>query len=386
MQCYKFFTYQSIKIFLIFLSMIITSFPLASHDNETIELKETASPPVIDGKADDKCWKDIEWLPIDQVWIPYGATVATEDYSGRFKVAWSSTQNLIYFLVEIVDDVGVDGFVQNVTADVYHFDIIEVFIDENKSGGYHVFDGTSDSEQGLGVNAENAFSYHFYADFPAENSVITDKIVLDLDGKNWGNSRSVNYSEHFPEFAFTKEKNTYTREFSLIVYNDTYESNNIEAARVQLNAGKILGLSLAYCDNDGLNESPKTRDNFFGSVWVEAAAYNDHWKNADDYGTFKLVSVETKVQQRSIPKQSDLYIYPNPGINNFNIEIEDDYLGQFGIKIFNIIGQEIYNETGIKNIRILNQQIVTPDLPAGLYFFKLTLGQKKYNQKILISK
>jgi len=386
MQCYKIFTYRSIKIFVIFLSIILVAFPLASQDNETIYLKETASPPIIDGKGDDQCWKDIEWLPIDQVWIPYGATVATEDYSGRFKVAWSSTQNVLYFLVEIVDDVGVDGFVQNVTADVYHFDIIEVFIDENKSGGYHVFDGTSDSEQGLGLNAENAFSYHCYADFPAENSVITDKIVLDLDGKNWGNSRSVNYSEHFPEFAFTKEENTYAREFSLIVYNDTYESNNIEASRVKLNAGKILGLSLAYCDNDGLNESPKTRDNFFGSVWVEAAAYNDHWKNADDYGTFKLVSVETKVQQGSVPKKSDLYIYPNPVINSFHIEIEDDYLGQFGIKIFNIIGQEIYNETGIKNIRMLTKEIVTPDSPAGLYFFELTLGQKKYNHKILISK
>ena len=224
------------------------------------------------------------------MWIPYGANIDASDYSGRFKVAWSSAENLLYFIVEIVDDAAVGGFVKDVTEEIHNFDIIEVFIDEDKSGGYHVFDGKSNTAFGLGVNAENAFSYHIYADFPDKNKVVKDKIVLDNDGNSWSNRRWVDYSDHFPEFAFRKEGNTYRREFSLIVYNDTYEKDNVEDSRVKLHTGKVIGLSLAYCDNDGLNESPETRDNFFGSVNVKAGAYNDHWKNADDYGTFKLVS------------------------------------------------------------------------------------------------
>jgi hypothetical protein len=52
--------------------------------------------------------------------------------------------------------------------------------------------------------------------------------------------------------------------------------------------GKVMGLTLAYCDNDKPDVNPKTRDKFFGSVWVPAAAYNDHWMNADYFGIVKL--------------------------------------------------------------------------------------------------
>jgi hypothetical protein len=44
--------------------------------------------------------------------------------------------------------------------------MFEVFIDENKSGGYHVFDGTANNEASLGLNAENAFAYHIFTAFP----------------------------------------------------------------------------------------------------------------------------------------------------------------------------------------------------------------------------
>jgi len=75
-------------------------------------------------------------------------------------------------------------------------------------------------------------------------------------------------------------------------YNDTYKDTlaNKDSAMVRLQVGKVMGLSLAYCDNDNFNENPKTRDNFFGSVWVLPAACNDHWMNADYFGTIKLIT------------------------------------------------------------------------------------------------
>ncbi len=261
----------------------------APVQNDPVLAPDVSVPPVIDGTGDDLCWQNVPWQGIGQVWIPYGAIADSSDYSGRYKVAWSSTTNLLYFLVEITDDVFVDGFVPGVTSDIYNFDIVEVFIDEDKSGGLHVFDGTGAVGREWGTNAENAFAYHIYAAFPSDGQVTRNCHVGDLGGTSRSDVRSMNYASHFPAFALRKTGNKAVWEFSLIVYNDTYEDTNKDAARVQLTSGKELGLSLAYCDNDDPNEDPKVRDNMFGSVW-EPSPGNLHWMNADYFGKVKLVS------------------------------------------------------------------------------------------------
>ena len=253
---------------------------------------EANSPPVIDGRGNDECWQNIPWQPIAQTWIPYGAKVDSADYFGRYKLVWSSATNLLYFLVEVTDNVFVDGFIPGKTAEVYNYDIIEVFIDEDKSGGLHVFDAKDSTRLEWGSNAENAFSYHIYAPFPKAGEMSTKHFAGDIAGTSWSDVRRVDYALHIPEFALQKNGTKAMWEFSLIVYNDTYcdTITNNDAARSQLKAGKVMGLSLAYCDNDHPEKEPKVRDKFFGSVWVPAAAYNDHWKNADYFGTVKLIA------------------------------------------------------------------------------------------------
>lgn len=63
------------------------------------------TPVVIDSIADDACWEDAQWHPIDQVWIPYGATMNEGDFQGRYKLAclYSNVyQNeLIRFIINI---------------------------------------------------------------------------------------------------------------------------------------------------------------------------------------------------------------------------------------------------------------------------------------------
>ena len=116
--------------------------------------------------------------------MPYGASVDSTDYSGKYKVVWSSVTNLIYFLVRITDDVFVDGYIPEVTSDIYNFDVVEVFIDEDMSGGLHVFDGTGATGLEWGTKAENAFAYHIYAPFPGEREVTTTCYVYD----HWKNA------------------------------------------------------------------------------------------------------------------------------------------------------------------------------------------------------
>ncbi len=259
------------------LSLFITTHVQGAQD-DTVKIVRTNAIPVIDGSGDDACWTATTWQAIDEVWIPWGGSVPASDYTGRYKVLWSQEQNLLYFLVEISDDVLVGEYEQGVSSGVYNFDIIEVFLDENKSGGIHMNDI---GEQ----NAENAFAYHIFCEFPSGTETISDIIVEDTPGDNWPDH---DFADHLPEFAITRSGNTCIREFSLKVYDDTYVGTNPESSKVQLAEGKIMGMSLAYCDNDDASEEPKERDNFFGSVQVSEAAYNDHWMNADDFGLVML--------------------------------------------------------------------------------------------------
>jgi len=94
-----------------------------------------------------------------------------------------------------------------------------------------------------------------------------------MAGTSWADVKRMNYAAHFPQFALRRTGNKAVWEFSLIVYNDTYEDTmaNKELARSRLYAGK-LWTSLAYCDDDHPEKNPKERDRFYGSVHVPAAA------------------------------------------------------------------------------------------------------------------
>jgi hypothetical protein len=255
--------------------------------DDTVSCPEVARAPVIDGRGDDACWRHVPWQDIGQVWIPYGASTHPGDYSGKFKVVWSSTTNLLYFLISIHDSVFVDGYKLGVTADIYNFDITEVFIDEDASGGPHVFDGSGDFGREWGTNSKNAFAYHIYAPFPQGDGITTEHYVGDIGGTSWNDVKTFNYASHFPDFALRRNGNAAVWEFSLIVYNDTYKENDKSAARVKLTPGKVMGLSVAYCDNDHPGKDPKVRDYMFGSV-REPSPGNLHWKNADYFGRVKL--------------------------------------------------------------------------------------------------
>ena len=73
----------------------------AQLQTDTIKAPNAKVKPVIDGKADDACWNDPVWHNIDQVWIPYGATMKEDDFSGKFAMAWDSLY--LYVLVQVID-------------------------------------------------------------------------------------------------------------------------------------------------------------------------------------------------------------------------------------------------------------------------------------------
>ncbi len=262
----------------------------------TVMAREAAKAPVFDGERADSCWQEAGWNYIDQTWITWGQTIDSADYSGRFKVTWSEEENLLYFYVEVTDESFVDGYV--FPEDGYpDFDVVEVFVDEDHSGGLHVFDENAT----LGANSENAFSYHLTLDAPADGAMETDFVAADLDGTSWSDYTIIDYASHFPDLAMKKDGNIYSYEFSLRVYDDTYDHSDPKASRVVLAPNKVMGMSMAYCDND---QPDGKRDNFFGSVWVPEEAYNDHWKNSDGFGSLRLVKEGTGMNQPPVLKGS----------------------------------------------------------------------------------
>jgi hypothetical protein len=373
-QNFKFETFILVFMFLTISGM--ANSPCLRPQEDTVRAPNVATVPTIDGQSDDSCWGVVNWQAIDQVWIPWGdTTVAADDYTGHYKVAWSDAQNVLYFLVEITDDAFVDGYVFG-PGDYYQYDIVEVFIDEDKSGGIHNY------EVG-GANAENAFAYHIVVDAPEDGEVNNDFVVCDMAG----NTYTVNYAGHFPEFAMRKDGNQYTWEFSLAVYDSSYDNGDPEASRVDLYEDKIIGLSVAYCDNDSINENPKTRDNFFGSVLVAHADSNNHWINADGFGTIKLINDGAGIENDFGIEETSFESYPNPFSDRTIIEFALPKSSEVTIDVLNILGQPV--DTIIEATFQAGRHRVqwTPEgIPSGIYLCRMQTSSFMKVQKLLIVK
>jgi hypothetical protein len=339
---------------------------------DTVRTPDVETVPVIDGQGDDACWTGANWQTIDQVWIPYGGSVGSDDYTGQYKIVWSSAENVLYFLVQVNDDAFIDGY-EYPGGGYYNYDIVEVFIDEDKSGGPHIFDGA-------GSNAENAFSYHVVVDAPEDGEINSDFVVCDLGGYY----EIRNYAGHFPQLAMRKDGNQYTWEFSLAVYDDTYDHSDPEASRVTLTEDKIIGLSLAYCDNDA---DDGDRDNFFGSVWVPAEEFNSHWENADGYGTIKLIGEGSGIEDDPINPGISFTNYPNLFADKTIIEFNLTESSEVKIDVLNLLGQPVDTVVKAKFGRGSHTlQWSAEDMPCGIYFFRMQTTTFKDIKKILIIK
>ena len=209
--------------------------------------------PVIDGVADDAIWNSAEWRDINERWL--GPEYTAEDFQGRFKVVW--TEDKLYILGEFVDDILIDTH-RNPLVQYWDDDCLEIFLDEDRSGGEHQFN-------------HNAFAYHMSLDNQAID-IGTDE-----------NPR--NYSHHV-ESRWQQRGNTLVWELAIDIYADDYVDGADDNEPVRLSAGKVLGLMVAYCDNDG----SELRENFIGSESVPSGPRDRGWIDAGLFGELILIN------------------------------------------------------------------------------------------------
>lgn len=213
---------------------------------------ESTSPLTIDGIADEAVWSDARWQELNQRWLGPEHTAA--DFSGRYKVAW--TKGKLYLLAELSDDILIDTH-RDPLVQYWDDDCLEIFIDENFSGGNHQF-------------SHNAFAYHLSLDSQA--------IDIGTDEK----ARS--YSHHV-ESRWQQQGDKVIWEVAIDIYDDTYVDDSNDNRPNALSAGKLMGLMVAYCDNDG----SELRENFIGSEEIAEGPKDRGYIDAGVFGSLMLI-------------------------------------------------------------------------------------------------
>ncbi len=207
--------------------------------------------PTIDGRGDDPAWQEAQWRTLQHRWL--GPEYTEDDFSGRYRVVW--TPKRLYVLFDFVDDILIDRY-RDPLFRYWDDDTLEIFIDEDHSGGNHQYN-------------HNAFAYHISLD----NQAID--IAPDQQPRE--------YNAH-AESRWLQQGGRITWEVSIAIYSDQYldDSHN---RPVQLHPGKIMGFMLAYCDNDGSD----TRENFISSEHATPPHRDRGWIDAGLFGTLELV-------------------------------------------------------------------------------------------------
>lgn len=191
--------------------------------------------PVIDGQSSDVAWAKASWEAIDHLTV--GEQPSSADFSGRFKVVWTSKK--LYLLAEIVDDVLIDTHSDPLDS-YWDDDTLEVFIDEDKSGGNH-------------LKSYNAFAYH----------IALDNQTVDYSSEGKPKTFNDHVKSNWKRSALSPNKVIWEASFD--IYSDAFSDHNNAAKPVTLSAGKELGFMVAYCDSDGMNG----REHFLGSHEIE---------------------------------------------------------------------------------------------------------------------
>lgn len=207
--------------------------------------------PQTDGIANEDVWGSAKWQLINNLWL--GSAQTKEDFQGRFKAVW--TEEKLYILTEIVDDVLYDGH-RDPLLQYWDDDCLEIFIDEDFSGGDHQYN-------------HNAFAYH---------------LSLDNQAVDIGTDHAARNYSHHVDSRWKQNGNRITWEVAISIYDDSYEDDSADNSPVKLFTGKQMGLMLAYCDNDG----EELRENFVGSESVPNGPKDRGWIDAGIFGSLIL--------------------------------------------------------------------------------------------------
>lgn len=220
--------------------------------NGDFKAYKAKTPVKIDGYGKDAIWAGADWYGMNYIWM--GEPVDSVDYHGKFKLAWD--REYLYVLVEVVDDV-LNPTLGNGKENYWKGDYVEVFIDEDKSGGNHQYN-------------HQAFAYHVSTEGHA-----IDKNTLE---------ETVFFDDHV-KVKRSQAGNKYVWEMAIKLFDTSFDENATDNIPVEIVAQKSIGFSIAYGDNDGNN----SRENFVGSKKTHGINNDEGYVNSDVFGSVLFV-------------------------------------------------------------------------------------------------
>lgn len=331
----------------------------------------TATPPVIDGVADEDCWKTASWALINQPFDGKTSIPDSSDFYGRYKIVWDASR--LYILMEITDDKLVDNRT-NPTNTYWDDDCTEFFIDEDHTPEGHE----------CGANAFNAFAYHI-ASVARNKNNYTNGAVLPFDdpnainhvvdlGTDCNTNNAINLDDHV-NVKIVKDGNKYTWELEFKIFDKNYVHNSSSNVPVTLTANKVMGFAIAYCDDDS-----GVRDNMVGTV----PNHNDYggpypfYRFTNELGTLTLndsvLVASTAIHSVKLTKEN--LVWPNPVKDILNIKTSDQNRYYDQVEIVTLSGATILSEKLEKQ----DQKIDVSSLPAGIYVIQISDRDGLYKQ------
>jgi len=216
----------------------------------------TSTPIVIDGVSED-AWNNAIWREMPH--LMDGVRPSSDnDFEGRYRLLWDD--NYLYLQADIRDDVLIDTH-PDPTQKYWDDDALEVFIDSDASGGNHQFNHT-------------AFAYH---------------IGLDNQAADYGPDQKAHlYTEHLTSRWQRQTSAPYNIiwEVAIKLFPNSYQEHGNNTPLV-LDAHRVIGFMLAYCDNDG----SEVREHFMGSHEIQPVNgdKNRGYIDADVFGKITLL-------------------------------------------------------------------------------------------------
>jgi hypothetical protein len=99
----------------------------------------------------------------------------------------------------------------------------------------------------------------------------------------------------------------------------------------------------------------------------------------DDIGLELInISNEADYELSNLSEMSTLLVFPNPNNGQFNVQL-NGYSGAINLVVYDLMGKEVFSESMNESVKKVN----ISDQPKGIYFVKVTIGTKVFNEKII---
>ena len=122
------------------------------------------------------------------------------------------------------------------------------------------------------------------------------------------------------------------------------------------------------------------------AIYVPVSGWNINWLRISHTGSSSAKLAENSTEAlEQMPAGRPLKAYPNPFTNQVNLTLTLDKAGPVSISIIDATGQEVHSISNDKwmDAGVHHIQWDAADMPAGLYFYRLSNGEKVQNFKLL---